>query len=292
MTEELNMQSRRHAPHLILVLAVLLILPVVLAGCWAASPTTVSPAGKSAAPESGAAAKATVPASFPATWTPTPIPVGRLSSTAVTPTPTRNYPETLIAQTTIASGVRCKRAPDSWRISSFPSTAHAGWCDILGAQGTIYEYRLVSPDNWMVTTFGDTHPNLAFATGIRNVHVRLYQAYSYRTRNWEGPLEDAPEKAYRCDENERCLGFISPHETIIRQQTVKSGDRDILVLDSTAGDLNIRRYYQNLPFKAKKHESMRLFILEFTWLDSALEGEEFDRVVDKIDTINRSLWQR
>jgi hypothetical protein len=281
------------------MLAVLLVLPLILAGCWTASPQVVSPAGKNidspgknTVPASKAGGPVVPVAGLPATWTPTPLPAGLVAASARTPSPTPNYSQTLAAQTTVASGVRCKRAPQSWRVYSSPAASYAGWCLVLGRLETIYEYRLVAPDNWMVTTFGETHPNLAFATGYKNVQLRLYQAYSYRTRNWEGTLEEAPEKAYHCDENERCLGYISPQETLVRQQMTTSGDRNILVLDSNAGELTIRRYYQILPFKFKKHESMRLFILEFTYLNGALDDDQIEDMLEKIDTINRSLWQR
>jgi hypothetical protein len=291
------MHPPRQGSHLFFMLAGIILLSVIFSSCQTVSPTLVSPVRNKATLDSSQTEDGKTPepagakVSLPPTWTPTPTSALDYPPTR-TPFPTPNYVETRAAMTAIAEGVSCKRAPDSWKIYVSPSLLTAGWCQVVGTGGTIYEYKLSAPNGWIPKTFGEIHPNLSFSTGKRNVYVRLYQAYSYRARSYEGTLADAPEKAFFCDEEEKCQGFISPHETLVRQVTETQANREMLILDSTAGDLMIRRYYQIIPFKVKKHETNRLFILEFSWLKSALDEEGYAEMLEQIDLINRTIQQR
>jgi hypothetical protein len=294
----MNMHLRRDGHfRLIAALASILLIAGILTGCLGAAGTQVSPARGEPAATAGPPEETTpLPAGqkvlFPATWTPTATSALDFPPTR-TPMPTANFAETRAALTVIAEGIKCKRAPNSWKIFVSPAQAVAGWCDVVGTEGTIYEYKLTAPDGWTISTFGGMYPNLAFATGKKNVQVRLYQSYAYLARsNYDGTLEEAPEKAFFCDENENCRRYLSPHETLVRQTMETSGARDILVLDSTAGDLMIRRYYQILPFKTRFKEGPRLFILELRWLNTALTEAEHAEILENLNLINRSLWQR
>jgi hypothetical protein len=229
---------------------------------------------------------------FPPTWTLTPLPPVKTLAPTRTPQPTADYHATMLAQTVIAQGIRCKRHPDAWQVFSGPIDAYAGWCQIVGTVGTLYEYKMLSPDGWMVNTFGELTPNLVFSTGYNNVQVKVFEAYSYFYRSYDGTLKDAPEKASVCDENDHCYGFIDPVETLVRQEVKTIYNREVLVLDSTAGALQIRRYYQIIPFQVGDHISKRLFIVEISALDTALTPAEYDHLTTKVEMMVGSIGKR
>jgi len=228
----------------------------------------------------------------PPTWTYTP-PVNRYHiDPSKTPSPTPNFHQTMIAQTTVAAGVHCQRHPDAWQLFITPIDAYAGWCMVLGAPDTLYEYRILSPDGWIVNTYGELTPNLSFAIGNPNVQVNLIQAYSYFNRSYRGSLEEAPEKAAICDANDRCKKIIDPLETLTRQEIKDYPTRNVLILDSEMGPLNIRRFYQILHFTVDKHQSDRLFILEYSTTKDALDDEANKRILGQIEIMLLSLNQR
>lgn len=298
---------KMHARCSIILLAGALVLSALLGGCQsAAGPSPASPTAASTASPTPRASHTPRP-TLPATWTPTPPAAALALTITPTPTATSDIPKTLIAQTTSAAGIHCQRHPQAWQVFTGPASAFAGWCHVTGALDTLYEYRLYAPDGWVVNTFGELAPNLSFSTGKKNVDVRLYQAFAYGTYNFTGPLEKAPEQARICDENERCFGFIGPHEIIIRQEirhhetssapVLKAFEtRDLLVLDSRidtpAGKLFFRRYYQFIPFNLYKTQTDRLFILEMTWLDGALTESELAAVLEKLELMALSISQR
>lgn len=284
------MPIRRPVPRLFIILAVWSFLFVSLSGCSTLLPGR---AVETVEPVIPPTAKSTsVRVDFPATWTATSTP--KISPTRVpnTQTPTPNFPQTLVAQTTVAAGIRCQRHPDAWQVYSGPAASFAGWCQVVGAFGTLYEYKVLAPDGWLVNTFGEFTPNLIFTTGVKNVEVRIHQAFAYNHRNYTGSLEDTPEKAMICDENEKCYGFINPHEVLVRQEIETFPDRKVLILDSTLGGLDIRRYYLILPFRVDKHSSQRLFIIEYIALDQALNAEQNAEFLVKLEMIVRSISQR
>jgi hypothetical protein len=285
------MAHRRDAFRIFVMLTGWTVLFGMMTGCSAFLPQTASlPMAKAETSIPLTAVKS--PYVLPPTWTVTPTPKRPQALPSQTPTPTFNIPQTLIARTTVVAGVRCQRHADAWQVYSGPAGSYAGWCLIVGAYGTLYEYKLLSPHGWVVNTFGEFTPNLAFSTGEKNVQVKVHQAFAYNHRNYDGTLGDAPEKAAICDENEKCYGFLDPNETLIRQEITKVSEREVLVLDSELGPLRIRRYYMILPFRVNNHSSQRLFIIEASTLDTALTQEEYDRMLEKLDIMVGSISQR
>jgi hypothetical protein len=285
------MNNLRVATRLIIILAAMLLLFGILAGCSVKLPAAVQQAN----PLQETAALPAVTKTrveLPSTWTPTAGVKQVYLGIKHTPSPTFNIPQTLVAQTTVAAGVHCQRHPDAWQVYSGPAGSYAGWCMVVGAYGTLYEYKLLAPDGWVVNTFGEFTPNLIFSTGQKNVQVKINQAFAYNHRNYEGTLEDAPEKAAICDENEKCYGFIDPNETLVRQEVKEITDRKILVLDSTLGPLQIRRYYMILPFRLYRLTTQRLFIVELISMEKALNEEQTDQMLEKLDVMIRSISQR
>jgi hypothetical protein len=285
------MAPRRNAHHHLHVLVSAMLLTFALAGCVSNSPTIISTNTPDVLVETTPTPFKTK-AELPPTWTATPPAGGKEIPATRTPIPTRDYHATMIAQTTVAAGVHCQRNPDAWQVFSGPISAYAGWCQIVGTPYTLYEYKMLSPDGWIVNTFGELTPNLVFSTGHKNVYVKVYQAFSYFNRNYSGTLEDAPEKASICDENDICTGFIDPLETLIRQEMKTIQNREILVLDSTVGALQIRRYYQIIPFNIAKHLSDRLFIVEFVSLDTALDAQQYAKIIADLEMMVASINPR
>ena len=302
---------KMHACRLLILLVGILLTTALLAGCQTATQRQASPGAVSPSATS-TVSPALVPSNtprpiLPATWTPAPLTPTRTLIPSGTPIASPEYRQTLIAMTTVAAGIQCQRHPEAWQVYTGPAPAFAGWCQVVGALDTLYEYRLYAPDGWLVNTFGELAPNLSFAAGKKNVDVRLYQAFAYGTYNFTGPLEKAPEQARICDENARCYGFIGPHEILVRQENIRYETRDapffaafetreLLVLDSRidtpAGKLFIRRYYQFIPFNLYKQKVDRLFILELTWLEGVLTDAEQDALLKMLELMALSINQR
>jgi hypothetical protein len=291
-----------------ILLAGFILLAVLLVRCQTARPTIVSPvtAGPTRTAEPSASPVTPRP-TLPATWTPVPPTAALTLPSWPTSSPTPNLRQTMVAQTTVAAGIHCQRYPEAWQVFSSPASAFAGWCLVVGAPDTLYEYRLFAPDGWVVNTFGDLTPNLSFSMGKNNVALRLYEAFAYGTYNYTGTLEEAPEQASVCDENVRCYGFIGPHETHLRQEVRRFENNDEIILDSfqprellaldsqvetPAGTLNIRRYYQIIPFRLYEQPTQRLFILELTWLEGAFTEAEYAGVLEKLELMALSVNQR
>jgi hypothetical protein len=275
-----------------LILFVLIVLPGVLAGCSMNSQPATQPTAVLAVTQDRTPTPFRTREAVPATWTPTPLNMLPVTYNQRTMVPSPNFPQTLVAQTTVAAELHCKRHPDAWKVFTGPINAYAGWCLVSGTRDTLYEYKLLMPDGWIVNTFGELTPNLAFSTGLKNVQVKIFQDFSYDTIGYSGTLADAPETAAICDENKRCYGYISPHETLTRQETKTLFTREILTLDSTAGPLRIRRYYQIIPFNVLGHKSDRLFITEFSSLDSSMDEETYQKMLEKIEFMTASISQR
>jgi hypothetical protein len=290
--EEFHMGNRKVTARYLSMIAAWLMLLIIVAGCTSPLLSKLAPASSSISSTLVPRQPANTRVIFPATWTATNPPKNSLSLVTRTPVPTKNFPQTLVAQTTVAAGLHCQRNADAWQVFSGPIAAYAGWCQVVGIYGTTYEYKVLSPDGWVVNTYGEFTPNLVFSTGYKNVQVKIQQAFAYSHRNYSGSLEDAPEKAKICDENDTCYGFIAPNEILNRQEVKTFPDREVLVLDSTLGQLKIRRYYMILPFRIERFLSNRLFIVELTALENAMNDEEYAATLDQLGMMIQSIRQR
>jgi hypothetical protein len=192
---------------------------------------------------------------------PTRIPATRTPAIQPSATATFNFPLTMEARATDIKATKCNIYPNVWQIKLSP-TWKADWCDLVSVPGTLYEYKMTVPSAWRVNTFGDVFPSLAFDTGVTNVQLRLYEAYHYGTRTFEGPLKDAPQKAAFCDDKDNCTPIVGPQEKTSKQVARNVGGKEVLVLDSQDGKYNIRRYFFFVPYPLAHPRSNRLFFFK------------------------------
>jgi len=256
------MRIRRSARFLLLILAVVMVIPLLLAGCQEAQPTQAI--SQEVQPTQPPAPTTTLPPAptLPPTWTPTPgkatQPAGQSRITA-TPTATFNIPQTAAARATESSSIKCEKHADAWQIRVEPSWRE-GWCQVRSQSGQFYQYQVLYPEAWKPLTFGEITPNLYFNTGQKNVDVRLLQIYHPVYRPYQGSLQEAPVKAAVCDENDKCTLVIDLNEKIIQKSVTAVGAEEVMVVDSTAGSRNIRRYFFFVGFRFTRPQSNRLFV--------------------------------
>ncbi len=292
---------RRSACRIALLLVAILLLASMLAGCQRSGRTAVSGATSAAAKNAPVAATATrrptrTPAPtrtqevFPPTYTPTPFALLAEPTRTFTPTATLNVPQTMVALKTANVSTKCNKYGDAWLINVAPAWK-AGWCQMTGTKSmyaTYYEYNLIYPSEWMVTTFGDLTPNVYFYTYQKDVEVRLYQVYNYSTRKYEGTLEDAPVKAGFCDENDHCTPAVGSLEKILNKEITSIGGKKVLILDSQDGKYNIRRYFFFVPFKYYQPQSNRLFFVKL-YTPDPVNGNNYATLEQQIDDIITSV---
>jgi hypothetical protein len=256
------MRIRRSARFLLLILAVVTVIPLLLAGCEGAQP--IQAISQEVQPTQPPAPTTTLPPAptLPPTWTPTPgkatQPAGQPRIT-VTPTATFNIPQTAAARATEARSIQCEKYADAWQIRVEPSWRE-GWCQVRSQSGQFYQYQVLYPEAWKPLTFGEITPNLYFNTGQKNIDVRLLQIYHPVYRPYQGSLQEAPVKAAVCDENDKCTLVIDLNEKIIRKSVTAVGAEEVMVVDSTAGSRNIRRYFFFVGFRFTRPQSNRLFV--------------------------------
>jgi hypothetical protein len=255
------MQTCRSARYVLLI--VIFSLSSLLAGCQGQKQTAVSgativvPIEKTAPP-----APTRTLVVLPPTHTPAPPKnIETIRTSSPTPTATFNVPQTMAAQATADNSTECKKYPDAWEIKVSTSW-QPGWCQVKSLGGYFYEYGLIYPSQWMVGTFGDVFPNMAFNTGQAGVELRLYQVYKYGTRTYQGTLEDAPLKAAFCDTDDKCTLVVGPQEAITKREARSVGGREVYVVDSQDGKYNVRRYFFFVSFKYARPKSNRLFFLK------------------------------
>lgn len=167
----------------------------------------------------------------------------------------------MAAKATADRSTKCSKLDDAWQIKVTPSWK-SGWCEVESLGGNYYEYKLHYPGPWIITTFGDVYPSMAFNTGQKGIELRLYQLYNYSIRKYEGSLEDAPLKASFCDEKDQCTLVIGSLEKITNKMIRNIGGRKTLVVDSQDSNHNIRRYFFFVPFKNVTPASNRLFFFK------------------------------
>lgn len=256
------MRIRRSARFLSLILAVVTVIPLLLAGCQGTEPTQeISLEIKPTLPPAPTATFPPAP-TLPPTWTPTPgkaTPPGGQARITATPTATFNIPQTAAARATEASSIQCEKHADAWQIRVEPGWREQ-WCQVRSQSGQFYQYQVLYPEAWKPLTFGEITPNLYFNTGQKNVDVRLLQIYHPVYRPYQGTLQEAPVKAAVCDENDKCTLVIDLNEKIIRKSVTAVGGKEVMVVDSTAGTRNIRRYFFFVGFRFTRPQSNRLFV--------------------------------
>lgn len=224
---------------------------------------------------------------LPPTVTPTSTVKVVVSTRTSSPTPTitPNSPQTMSAKATADKSTKCNKLEDAWQIKVTPSWK-AGWCQVESLGGYYYEYQLQYPGQWIITTFGDVYPSMAFNTAHKGVELRLYQLYNYSIRKYEGTLEDAPLKAGFCDEKDQCTLVIGALEKITNRAIRTVGGKEVLVVDSQDSKHNIRRYFFLVPFKNATPASNRLFFVKLYTPEpisatnyTDLEKQIFDMIV-------------
>jgi len=254
------MRIRRSARFLLLILVI--VTPLMLAGCQEAQ--SIQAISQEVQPTQPPAPTTTLPPAptLPPTWTPppgkAPQPAGQPRIT-VTPTATFNIPQTAAARATEARSIQCEKYADAWQIRVEPSWRE-GWCQVRSQSGQFYQYQVLYPEAWKPLTFGEITPNLYFNTGQKNIDVRLLQIYHPVYRPYQGSLQEAPVKAAVCDENDKCTLVIDLNEKIIRKSVTAVGAEEVMVVDSTAGSRNIRRYFFFVGFRFTRPQSNRLFV--------------------------------
>lgn len=258
------MLIRRSARSLSLFLAGVILIPLLLAGCQASRQTQVSaPEQATQQPTLAPSLTLAPPPTLPPTWTLTPgkpTQTTRQTRVPTTPTATFNVPQTVAAQATTVAAIMCVKHADSWQIKVQPSWQDH-WCEVRSKGGMFYEYQLIYPEAWKVTTFGELTPNLHFNTGQQNVDLRLFQLYNYVYRSYTGTLEEAPVKAAICDDKDKCTLVIDPIEKITQKGVTAIGGKEVMVVDSTMGNLNIRRYFFFVGYRFTRPKSNRLYVL-------------------------------
>ncbi len=291
------MALRRSACRISLLMVAFLLLAGILTGCQGAAKTAVSATTKNAlsAPTATRLPTRTPEPTrtreiFPPTFTPTPPGLANEPTQTFTPTATFNAPQTMVALKTVYASTKCNKYGDAWLINVAPAWK-TGWCLMSGIKSlfaTYYEFNLVYPSEWMVTTFGDLTPNIYFYTYQKDVEVRLYQVYNYSTRKYEGTLEDAPVKAGFCDENDHCTPVVGPLEKISNKEIRSIGGKKALILDSQDGKYNIRRYFFFVPFKNYQPKSNRLFFVKL-YTPDPVNGNNYATLEQQIDDIITSV---
>lgn len=277
------------------LLALILLISSLVSGCQGSQPATSAAEMITATLESTSTPHPTrTRVTLPATLTRTPTVKAVLPSRTPSPTATAtlNSPQTMAAKKTADAAVKCSKYQDAWQIQLSPSSWKSGWCEIESKGGTYYEYQLVFPSEWKVTTFGDVYPNLAFNTGQDGVEVRLYQLYNYTVRKFEGTLADSPLKAAFCDNDDQCTRVIPAREEITLKETRQVGGRAFLVVDSTDGKRSTRWYFFFVPFKYTRPASNRLFFFKLNTPDAASSANYVDvenQIIDIIPSIKQDL---
>lgn len=117
------------------------------------------------------------------------------------------------------------------------SIEHGDWCEMklpLSGYKTI-GYSLIYPENWIVRLAGAEGMNLGFdkANG---------QSLFIQLTTTELPLEKADEAAYVYEMSDPDP-LVEPGESQISKVIQTIGDRQVLVLLSSKGDISIRRYF-------------------------------------------------
>jgi hypothetical protein len=281
----LSCRSIRHC-----LLVVFFLVSIFFAGCQGVNPTVV-PTAEVIAPiaDTSTPAPTRTLVVLPATHTPVP-PVQIVDSTntpSPTPTATLNIPQTLSVKATNDKATECKKHPDSWEITVSPSW-QPDWCQIKSIGGFFYEYTLLYPDTWMVKTFGEVFPNMAFIIGQPGVELRLYQVYKYGTRKYEGSLEDAPLKGSFCDTEDKCTLVVNPKEKINNREILSIGGKKVLIVDSQDGKYNVRRYFFFVPFKNAIPKSNRLFFFKL-YTPEPVSSSNYRDLENKIERMIPSI---
>ena len=282
------MNTRFSARACFSLLAVVLLVTVLLSACSPDGKSLVLPASAKSTPRPNGLVFSTMPP----TWTPTATESLFFRPTS-TPWPmsTVNTRLTMIAGTTEAPGYGCKKHPDAWKIFTYKIFA-TELCEVRGGWTSTYQYKLAYPEGWVPNTFGEFYPNLAFSVGKPNVEFRIYQFFSYDVRSYSGTLDEAPEKAVQCDDNDNCRAVVNQKEKFSASETRTYGEREVLIWDSEFGDLLIRRYFMIVPFHVGIRPEDRLFVIEFSALKSELESDWYTNMVVQIDQLIPTINQR
>lgn len=273
------------------LLAGLLLLTALISACQPATKTAVAPIKILGTVAHTGPTVTLWQDALPPTWTPTPTASILRPSATPWPMSTINTRLTLIAGTTEAPGYGCKKHTDAWKIFTYKMW-DPGWCEVRGGWNTAYEYKLPYPEGWVPNTFGEFYPNLAFSVGQPNVDFRIYQVFSYDVRSYNGPLEEAPEKAALCDDSDTCRALVNQKERFLSSETRTYGEREAIIWDSEHGNLLIRRYFLIVPFSVEHRPENRLFVIELSALKSEIETEWYTEMIVQIDRMIPSIAQR
>jgi len=292
------MNLRRSNRASIVMMTGLLLLTILLSACQSNRPTVVAPANVTAsAPvpvEAEAASSTATPwrNPMPPTWTPLPTEPQLRPTSTPWPISTINARLTLVAGTTVAPGYGCKKNANA--VAVFTNRAwEPGWCEVRGGWTSFYEYKAYYPEGWVVNTFGDDYPNLAFNVGQPNIDLRIYQVYGYGLRSFDGKLEDAPEQAVQCTPDEDCVALVNQLEKFISQEHRKMGTYDdVLIVDTEYGQLLLHRYFMYVPFYVGRKAEDRLFMVELSAAKDYINSEKYDLLIQQVDRMVSTLMQR